>query len=57
MKTISQPIDPFDTLKQVMSDNDIKLMKRIFDLLTANCPRRHKDLLEELKIKVIKDLA
>lgn len=57
MKTIPRPIDPFESLKQVMSENDIMLTKRIFELLTIYCPKKHKALMEEIKIKVIKDLA
>lgn len=49
--------DPFEILKETMTDSDIKLTKRIFDLFTSNCPQKHIELIEELKKKVIKDLA
>lgn len=49
--------DPFEILKKTMTDSDIKLTKRIFDLFTSNCPQKHIELIEELKKKVIKDLA
>ena len=40
-----------------MTLSDIELTKRIFDLFTSNCPQKHMELIEELKKKVIKDLA
>ncbi len=58
-KTTSSPAlsDPFEVLKETMTDSDIKLTKHIFDLFTSNCPQKHIELIEELKKKVIKDLA
>jgi molecular chaperone HtpG len=52
-----KPTDPYESLKEVMSNSDIEITKRIFDLLFAYCPKRHRDLLEELRKKVVKDLA
>lgn len=48
--------DPFDSLKDKMTASDLKLIKRIFELFTNNCPQKHLELMEELKKKVIKDL-
>ena len=48
--------DPFDSLKDKMTASDLKLIKRIFELFTNNCPQKHLELIEELKKKVIKDL-
>ena len=50
-------VDPFEILKEKMTLSDIELTKRIFDLFTSNCPQKHMELIEELKKKVIKDLA
>ena len=58
-KNTSSPAipDPFEVLKETMTDSDIRLTKHIFDLFTSNCPQKHIELIEELKKKVIKDLA
>ena len=55
--SLSATSDPFEVLKETMTDSDIKLTKHIFDLFTSNCPQKHIELIEELKKKVIKDLA
>lgn len=57
LDTTPATIDPFEILKEKMTLSDIKLTKRIFDLFTSNCPQKHMELIEELKKKVIKDLA
>ena len=48
--------DPFDSLIDKMNESDLKLTRRIFELFTVNCPKKHLELIEELKKKVIKDL-
>lgn len=51
-----QTTDPFDSLKGKMTESELQLAKRLFDLFTKNCPQKHLELIEELKKKVIKDL-
>lgn len=48
--------DPFDSLIDKMNESDLKLTRKIFELFTVNCPKKHLELIEELKKKVIKDL-
>lgn len=50
------PMNPFDSLKGKMTESELQLTKRLFYLFTINCPKKHLELIEELKKKVIKDL-
>lgn len=56
LTTPSVSTDPFDSLINKMNESDLKLTRRIFELFTVNCPKKHLELIEELKKKVIKDL-
>jgi len=63
-KTIPTPKSPekeapysLDKLKGKYHEDEILLISRIFTILTDNCPVKDKKLIEELKKKIVKDLA
>lgn len=49
--------DIFAPLINVLSERETFLVRRVFKSLSDNCPEPNKQLIEELKIMVIKDLS
>ena len=56
-KTEKTIIDIFEPLSGVLSESEIKFVRKIFMVMSRNCPTSSKSMLEELKKKTISELS
>ena len=50
-------VDIFEPLNGVLSESEIKFVRKIFMVMSRNCPTSSKSMLEELKKKTISELS
>ena len=50
-------VDIFEPLDGVLSETEIKFIRKIFMIMSRNCPTSSKNMLEELKKKTINELS